>query len=133
MQGLAMKIRTAALCIPLAALGLMLAAAPARAASDPKLGADLFSEHCAECHSVKDGKNKKGPSLFAIVGRKSAAIGDFAYSDALKASGIGWTADQLDAYLAQPKKLVPGGKMKYDGLPEAKDRADLIAYLATVR
>jgi len=117
----------------LAGLALLAGALPrAQAAGDAKIGADLFAEHCSECHSLKEGKNKKGPSLFAGVGRKAATVADFAYSEPLKASGIVWTAEALDPYLTLPKKVVPGGKMKYDGLPDAKARADLIAFLATV-
>ena len=134
-----MSNNTISLRVTLASLGLFVSlsaglfAGQAHAAGDAKVGADLFAEHCAECHSLKEGKNKKGPSLFAGFGRKAAAVSDFAYSDALKASGIVWTAEALDPYLALPKKAVPGGKMKYDGLPDAKARADLIAYLATVK
>ena len=123
-SGLAWTLSACAL-----ALGL---AAPVRAA-DLKVGADLFAEHCAECHSLKEGKHKKGPSSFGVFGRKAASLEGVAYSDALKASNIVWTAQALDAYLTQPKKAVPGGKMKYDGLPDATARANLIAYLATVK
>lgn len=105
----------------------------AQAAGDAKVGARVYAENCAECHSTKEGKNKKGPSLFQSFGRKAGAVGDFAYSDALKASGKSWTEAELDAYLTLPKKAIPGGKMKFDGLPEAKDRADVIAYLATLK
>jgi cytochrome c len=105
----------------------------ARAAGDVAKGKDVFATECAECHSVREGKNKKGPSSFGIVGRKAATIPDVAYSDALKASGITWTPDKIDAYVSAPKKVVPGGKMKYDGLASAAERADLIAYLATLK
>ena len=105
----------------------------AHAAGDAHHGAEVFAENCAECHSVKEGKNKKGPSLFAIVGRKAATLGDFNYSDALKQGGILWTADRIDAYVTDPRKAVPGGKMKFDGLASAAERADLLAYLATLR
>lgn len=115
----------------LAALGAL--SLQAHAAGDVEKGKDLFSTECAECHSVREGKNKKGPSLFAVVGRKAAAVADATYSDALKASGILWSPDKVDAYVTAPKKLVPGGKMKYDGLASAAERADLIAYLATLR
>ncbi len=120
-------------CGSLALLALAAGTHPAHAAGDAKVGAGVYAENCAECHSTKEGKNKKGPSLFASFGRKAGAIGDFAYSDALKASGKVWTADQLDAYLTLPKKAIPGGKMKFDGLPDAKARADVIAYLATLK
>jgi len=102
-------------------------------AGDAKLGADVFAVNCAECHSLKEGKNKKGPSLFAGFGRKSASVSDFNYSDAMKASGLIWNGESLDAYLTLPKKAVPGGSMKFDGLADSKARADLISYLATVR
>lgn len=115
-------------------IALFAFAGAAHAAGDVSRGADTFDEECAECHSVKAGKNKKGPSLFAIVGRHAASLPDFAnYSDALKASGIVWTPDKLNTYLYAPKKLVPGGKMKYDGLEDVAARADLLAYLATLR
>jgi cytochrome c len=105
----------------------------ARAAADVEKGKDVFATECAECHSAREGKNKKGPSLFGVVGRKAATVADASYSDALKASGIIWTPDKIDAYVTAPKKLVPGGKMKYDGLTSAAERAELLAYLATLR
>lgn len=105
----------------------------ARASADVAKGGDVFAEECAECHSVREGKNKKGPSMFGVVGRKAATVPDASYSDALKGSGLTWTPDKLDAYLAAPKKFVPGGKMKYDGLAGAAERASLLAYLTTLR
>ncbi len=102
-------------------------------AGDATNGANVFAEECSDCHSVKEGKNKKGPSLFAVVGRQAGSIADFNYSDAMKAAGHTWTPDKLDAYIAQPKQVVPGGKMKYDGLEDAQARDDLIAYLATLK
>lgn len=108
-------------------------ALPARAAGDATHGADVFAQECAECHSPKEGKNKKGPSLFGVVGRKAGTVADFVYSDAMLQSGITWTPDKIDPYITNPKKAVPGGKMKYDGLDSAKDRADVIAYLASLR
>ena len=102
-------------------------------AGDAQAGIDVFAGQCAECHSMKQGKNKKGPSLFAVVGRKAATVADFNYSDAMKSTGYTWTPEQIDAYVTAPKKAVPGGIMKYDGLPDAKARADLIAYLAGVK
>ena len=93
-------------------------------------GAALFATHCAECHSMKEGRNKKGPSLFATFGAKAAQREGFAYSDALRNSQLVWNAASLSNYLANPKTAVPGGKMKYDGLDSASERNDLIAYLA---
>lgn len=105
----------------------------ALAAGDAKRGADVFDSQCAECHSVRAGKNKKGPSLFGSVGRAAATVPDFVYSDALKQSGITWTPDKIQTYLAAPKKMVPGGKMKYDSEMTSADVADLLTYLGTLR
>ncbi len=105
----------------------------AHAAGDAKRGADTFIEECGDCHSPKEGKAKKGPPLFGVVGRAAATSPGFAYSDAMKASGITWTPDKIDAYITLPKKVVPGGKMKYDGLADAAARADVIAYLQSLK
>lgn len=105
---------------------------PASAAGDPARGANVFAEECAECHSVQPGRNKKGPSLAGIANRKAASIADYTYSPAMMASGIQWTPDRLDAYVTAPKKIVPGGKMKYDGLDDKASREDLISYLLTL-
>ncbi len=116
----------------LTALTLALASAAAFAQqADAAKGAALFSTHCSECHSMREGKDKKGPSLFGIIDHKAGQREGFAYSDALRSSGITWTASQLSAYVGDPRKVVPGGKMKYDGLSDAGERQDLIAYLAT--
>jgi cytochrome c len=112
--------------------GWLLAPLPA-AAGDAKAGQDVFKSECAECHAVAQGRNKKGPSLFGIVGRKSGSLPDYNYSDALKTIGWTWTPDQLHTYLSQPAKQAnPGTKMKYDGLDNAKDIDDLLSYLATL-
>lgn len=103
--------------------------APVAHAADPTEGAKVFDEECSDCHSVKPGKNKKGPSLFAVIGRPAGSIADFNYSNAMKASGITWTADRFNDYIQTPKKSVPGGKMKFDGLASAASRSDLIAFL----
>ena len=114
----------------------LLAATPAmsQAGGDPDAGADAFDANCGDCHSLSPrGLNKKGPTLFAVVGRKAGAVADATYSDPLKASGITWTPERIDAYVANPRKVVPGGKMKYDGLASSAERADLLAYLATLK
>lgn len=123
---------TLRLLLLLGALGGSAHTLPALAAGDAGKGADVFAQECAECHSPKEGKNKKGPTSFGVVGRKAGSVADFNYSDALRASGITWTPDKIDAYVTAPKKVVPGGRMKYDGLEDAKARADLLAYLASL-
>jgi len=101
-------------------------------AGDPEAGNDVFASECSDCHSVRQGKNKKGPSLFGVVGRQSASIPDYKYSDSMRSYNVVWTPEKLDAYITNPKAVVPGTKMKkYDGLANPKARADVIAYLAT--
>ena len=97
---------------------------------DATKGNDVFDQECSDCHSVKQGKNKKGPSLFGVVGRNSASIADFAYSDPMRALNTVWSVEKIDEYITKPKQVVPGGKMKYDGLADAQARADVNAYLA---
>ncbi|HSF95049.1 MAG TPA: cytochrome c family protein [Thermohalobaculum sp.] len=103
----------------------------ALADGDAAKGEKVFRK-CKACHTVEEGKNRVGPSLFAVVGRPVAAIGDYKYSDAMRGFGDGktWTPELLDAYLAKPKDLVPGTKMTFQGLKAEADRADVIAYLA---
>ncbi len=109
-------------------------AGPALAAGDARRGADVFAEECGDCHSSVPGKNKKGPSLTGINGRKAGSVADFAgYSEAMQQSGILWAPERIDSYIAAPKKVVPGGKMKYDGLADASARADVIAYLMSLK
>ena len=102
------------------------------AAGDAILGAKVFSAECAECHSVKEGKNKKGPTLFATLGRKAATQPGFEYSEELRRTGWTWNQEALRNYLSQPTKNAnPGSKMKYEGLPDPKALEDLISYLGT--
>ena len=118
----------------LAGLVLLLAHAAASAGANPVKGADVYAEECGDCHSVTPGKHKKGPSLSGVVGRPVGSVADYAgYSEAMKQLGGTWTVERIDAYITQPRKLVPGGKMKYDGLTDAQARADLIAYLSSLK
>lgn len=107
---------------------------PALAAGNAKLGAKVFSAECSECHSVKEGRNKKGASLFAILGRKAASLPDVTYSDALRGTGWVWNEETLRSYLSRPtRESNPGTKMKYDGLADSQALEDLLAYLGTAR
>lgn len=110
----------------------LLAAGGARAQGDIANGKLQFKK-CAVCHAVAPGQNKIGPSLFGVVGRQSASAANFAYSDAMKKFGRIWDVATLDAYLAEPRKIVPGTKMIFPGLKDEKERDDLIAYLATLK
>lgn len=102
-------------------------------ALDVAMGGKLFATHCVECHSTKEGRHKKGPSLFNMVGTKAGLNADYKYSDALKNSHLTWDLATLSKYLEAPKAFVPGGKMKYDGMRSASDRAQVINYLAAQR
>lgn len=113
----------------MAVLALAFGIGSASCAADLKAGVKLFNSECSECHTMKEGKNKKGPSIYGVLGRKAATISDYDYSSAIRASNIFWTEDKLDEYLANPAKVVPGGKMKYEGLRDAGKREDLIKYL----
>ena len=116
-----------------AALYLLAAVHPAMAAGDIAKGANTFAEECGDCHSTKAGKAKKGPPLVGVNGRKAGTITDFEYSQAMVQSGILWTSEKIDTYIAQPRKVVPGGKMKYDGLADAPARADVVAYVLSLK
>merc|ERR1719462_644997 len=97
---------------------------------DSGRGAKIFKTKCSQCHVVKEGVNKQGPSLFGLLGRQSGSVEGFAYTDANKNSGITWSKKTLSKYLTNPKKMIPGTKMIFAGLKKKKDRNDLIAYLA---
>lgn len=107
--------------------GTALAQDPSEAAR----GAQLFGNRCALCHAAEDTRGGQGPSLAGVVGRKAAAT-DFAYSRALLGSGLTWSPDQLDRYLANPQALVPGTTMPVN-VALAGERHALIAYLATLK
>ena len=101
----------------------------AAAAGDPSAGRQVFRK-CQACHSLEPGKAILGPSLAAIVGRKAGGEPNYSYSPAMKQSNIVWDAKTLDAYLADPEKVVPGNKMPFPGLKTEQDRTDVIAFLA---
>lgn len=91
---------------------------------------ELLSLACQACHTFKAGaKDGKGPNLNGIFGRRAAQEPGFDYSDALRNSGIVWTPQVLDRWLAKPSDFVAGTKMTFDGYQSAADRRDLIAYL----
>ena len=110
-----------------------LAAVPQARGQDAAAGEKVFKSQCDTCHSQKPDRNIVGPSLFGVVGRHSGMIPNFHYSDANRASGLVWNPATLDRYLAAPRQVVPGTLMTYPGLKDPHQRADLIAYLATLR
>jgi cytochrome c len=107
--------------------------APSAQAADPEAGARVFKSQCSACHVVDVGKNKIGPSLFGIVGRISGKVEGFKYSTANKNAALTWDEATLNKYLTTPREVVPGTIMTYAGLKNETQRADLIAYLSTLK
>ncbi len=113
------------------AAAVVFGGAGARAAGDPEAGKQVFKK-CHACHNVgENAKNAVGPVLNGVVGRKAGSIEGYNYTDANKNSGVTWDEATLDVYLTDPRAKVPGTKMSFPGLPNDKDRADVIAYLST--
>jgi cytochrome c len=118
----------------------LLAGAPAYAqmAATPPAGnavkGKLVFLQCQACHAVAPGGPALvGPNLAGVVGRKAASLPGYDYSSALKASGLVWDSANLDLWLTDPSKLVPGTKMAFTGIDSPALRADVIAYLATLK
>lgn len=88
---------------------------------------------CKSCHSVEKGKTTIGPSLFGIMGTKAGEIPGYQFSAAMKASGLTWDDATLDKFLTSPMKTIPGTRMTYAGQPDAAKRAEIIAYLKTLK
>ena len=108
---------------------IMLAAtASAMADGDVKKGKQIFNK-CKTCHVIDKEKNRIGPHLVGIFGRKAGAVTGFKYSRAMLNSGIVWDEKNIDAYISEPKKFIPGNKMIFSGLNKKEQRDDLMAYL----
>jgi cytochrome c len=119
-------MRAAILLLALPVLGAGMANAQNN--GDAARGAKKYEE-CAACHKLERGDNSVGPTLHGVLDRKAAALPEYRYSPALRRSNIVWTPQTLDAFIADPQQLVPANRMPYAGMPDAADRADLIAYL----
>ena len=99
------------------------------AMGDVEAGKKIFKK-CAACHSItKGGKNKIGPALYNVVGRKVGEVTDYKYSKALAAYDKEWNFEELNGFLIKPAKYIKGTKMAYAGLKKEKDRASIIKYL----
>jgi cytochrome c len=107
--------------------------APLMASADAKAGAEV-AKKCTVCHTFdKGGPNRIGPNLFGTVGEPIAEGKGYAFSDALKAHKGTWDVDTLNAWLFKPQTFAKGTKMTFVGLPKAKDRADVVAYLESLK
>jgi cytochrome c len=102
------------------------AAAAVQAAPDAVRGEQVYVR-CLACHAL--AYDRVGPRHCGLFGRLAGSVPGFAYSPAMKKSKIVWNEKTLDQFLKSPMKMVPGTAMTYDGVPDPKDRADLIAYL----
>ena len=112
------------------AAGLMMVLPTMASAQDAAKGEKVFKK-CKACHDTA-GKNKVGPHLDGVVGRKAGSVEGFNYSPAMKDSGKTWDEATLDAYLADPKAYIEKNKMVFVGLKKEDDRKDVIAYLKTL-
>ena len=109
--------------------GALLAASANAETANTNRGQRVFGS-CAACHSLEPNRNMTGPSLAELWNRKAGGLASFhRYSPALKSSGIVWNDKMLDEWLKDPQHLVPGNTMTFQGMPNAQQRADLLAFL----
>jgi cytochrome c len=112
------------------AVALVSASAGAAFAQDLDAGERSFRK-CLPCHAVgPDARNKVGPVLNGLEGRKSGTIAGYSYSDANKNSGITWSEAAFKDYIQDPRAKIPGTKMIFAGIKNEKEKGDLWAYLA---
>lgn len=108
---------------------ILAATVPAALAGSPGNAArgEKIYERCGGCHSID--RDRAGPRHRGLLGRAAGSVPGFTYSPAMKRSGLVWTEETLDRFLANPMKVVPGTRMGYAGISDDQERADLIAYL----
>jgi len=112
------------------AAGVMVALPTVALAQDPDAGKKVFNK-CTPCHSIGPGaKNKVGPDLNGVIGRKAGTEAGFNYSEAMKKAGWVWDEAIFKEYITDPKKKVPGTKMIFPGVKDELDRDDLYAYIS---
>src|SRR6516165_2544846 len=124
-------MQTLGLCFG-ASLIAMASAGLALADDDVNAGKEIYQAQCSACHSNQPGVNGIGPSLAGLAGRKAGSLPGFHFTPALQGSGLTWNADTFIQFLADPSKLVPGTAMTVT-VPNATGRANLFAYLATLK
>jgi cytochrome c len=107
---------------------LGLTASCALAQTEISRGEQLYVE-CAACHSFDNDAEELGPGLQGLFGRRAGSLENYYYSPVLSDSAIVWTADTLNAFIADPQAAIPANRMPYSGMPDPEDRADLIEYL----
>jgi len=124
---------TKAALIAAGALLFLCTAAWAQSSSPAGEAGELaFNNACRTCHSVKEGDNRLGPSLYRVIGRKAGSLPGYAYSDSMKHADIAWDEATLDRFMANPDAVVANNKMKpFGGMASAEERGKIIAYLKT--
>lgn len=120
------------LIVVAAAMQGLLGAVPAWA-GDAASGGRLFRSQCGACHSPHPGLNLIGPSLAGVYGRAYGTAEGYRYKGASPDSAVVWDDATLDKYLADPKSVLPHGTMLYAGLRDPAQRADIVAYLQTLK
>ena len=114
----------------LAALGLLAALTVAHAQTPNDAGQISYNNACRTCHSIREGDNRLGPSLYGIVGKKAGTISGYDSSPAMRQSGIVWDEKNLDKFIADPEAVVHGNAMKpYGGIASEEERQKIISYL----
>ena len=111
-----------------AVLAFVLAGGEARAQGDVAKGEKVFGK-CKTCHDIATAKNKVGPTLHGVIGRKAGAVEGFKYSEAMVASGVVWDETTIAEYIKKPKEFIAGNKMAFAGLKKDEEVADLVAYI----
>ena len=96
-------------------------------AADPVNGKKVFKK-CAACHSLQEGKNKIGPPLYNLLGRKAGSVEGYKYSKAMKNSDVVWDEESLDKFLIKPRKFIPKTKMSFRGIKKKSLRDALISF-----
>jgi cytochrome c len=114
----------------LTVLGMTLASVGTSSAGDAEAGKATFNK-CMACHAIGEGaKNKAGPELNGLDGRKAGTLEGYAYSDAMKNSGITWNQAEFEEYIKNPKAKVPGVKMVFAGIAKQSELDNLWAYVS---
>ncbi len=125
-------MRNTVLALLLCIAGVASTGVVAAAEGDPDRGKEIFKAQCTACHNFIKGAKVDFYGvilpLYGIVGQKAAKVKGFMYSKAMRQSDVVWTEEMLEAYLADPKGTLPEIRMEFLGIPEAQDRADIIAY-----